>query len=79
MDESLSAERIKALETELAGALALQRAIQKGDWPHTMDAHVWATEFLKRFPNGGYDHADIMTWFANAIMAGYDRANLARP
>lgn len=65
---------------ELPGSLELALAVQKGEWPHTTDASVWAKEFLKRFPRPDtpndpfYDEADLIGWFANAIMAGYDHA-----
>lgn len=59
---------------ELPGSLELQMAVSKGEWPHTMDAQIWAEKFLEKFQNGGYDKADLIAWFANAIMAGYDRA-----
>ena len=56
------------------GMLKLQQAIKAGVWPHTMDAQIWARQFLLKFPSGGYDEADLVAWFANAIMAGYDTA-----
>ena len=39
------------------------------DLLHTMDARVWALEFYKRF---GGDEQLMLTWFANALMCGYD-------
>jgi len=54
------------------GMVALGLAVQAGQWPHTMDAMVWADEFCKRFPSISRD--DALGWFANAIMAGYDTA-----
>lgn len=41
----------------------------------TTDARIWALEFMKRFPGtakGSPDEADMIGWFANAIMAGVD-------
>jgi hypothetical protein len=35
------------------------------------DATVWASEFCKRFPQN--DEGTMLGWFANAIMAGYDK------
>lgn len=63
-------------KTELPGMLALSLAIQDGEWPHTMDAQVWADEFLKRYdPTGDFpNRGEMIGWFANAIMAGYDTA-----
>lgn len=38
------------------------------------DAHKWAEEFVRLFPNTVEE--DTMTgWFANAIMTGYDKAH----
>ena len=42
--------------------------------PDEVDAEVWATHFLKKFPNGGYDKGDLLAWFAGMIMAGHDTA-----
>jgi hypothetical protein len=38
----------------------------------TADAHVWAAEYCRI--NAGADHATMLGWFANSIMAGYDLA-----
>lgn len=57
---------------ELPGMLAVAKGIAEQRWPHTMDAKVWADEFLKLNP--GSDHGLMLGWFANAIMAGYDTA-----
>ena len=62
---------------ELPGALALTLAVQKGEWPHTMDAQAWATAWmlqLKETPEIYKDEGAMIGWFANAIMAGYDSA-----
>ena len=59
----------------LPGSLALAKAIAEQKWPHTTDATVWASEFVKRFPGSGLSEDDMPGWFANAIMAGYDTAN----
>lgn len=40
----------------------------------TIDARVWAKEFCSRFGNETVDEALMITWFANAIMRGYDAA-----
>jgi len=45
--------------------------IPNSNWPNTIDAQEWATEFCKR--NSASDHGTILGWFANAIMAGYDK------
>jgi hypothetical protein len=44
----------------------------------TMDAKVWAAEFVKTFLNNpciAADEGTMIGWFANAIMAGFDEAN----
>lgn len=38
-----------------------------------LDATAWALEFTKRYPE--FDMDTAIAWFANAIMAGYDRKN----
>jgi hypothetical protein len=41
------------------------------------DAEVWAAAFVgatARTPEIAHDAETILTWFATAIMAGYDRA-----
>ena len=46
-------------------------------WPQTMDAVVWAKEFVEtatRIPSIATDEGTMISWFANAIMAGYDEA-----
>jgi hypothetical protein len=43
--------------------------------PFTIDARVWATEFVaivQQSPDIPTDLETMTTWFANAIMAGYD-------
>lgn len=64
--------------TELDGMAALNEAVREGKWPHTMDAQVWAKEFLHTAHKLGWqnmmDEGMLIGWFANAIMAGYDTA-----
>ena len=46
-------------------------------FPQTMDARVWAREWLKaikEYPSIPFDEGTMIGWFANAIMAGYDEA-----
>ena len=33
-------------EQELPGMLALAEGVNAGEWPHTMDAQVWAQKWL---------------------------------
>ncbi len=37
----------------------------------TMDARAWAAEFM-RVTGGTVDEPDMIVWFANAIMCGWD-------
>lgn len=39
-----------------------------------MDGQKWADAYIQIWPNGCSDHATMIGWFANAIMAGYDFA-----
>lgn len=44
-------------------------------WPETMDAVVWAKEFVemvKSKPSIATDEGVMISWFANAIMIGWD-------
>jgi hypothetical protein len=59
-------------DNEPDGMTALMLAVQAGEWPHTMDAAVWADKFCEQFPS--VNSEDAIGWFANAIMAGYDTA-----
>ena len=60
--------------SELDGMAALNDAVHRGEWPHTMDARVWAQKFTEHFQDKAYDEADLIGWLANAVMAGYDNA-----
>jgi hypothetical protein len=45
--------------------------------PQSIDARDWADEWLKTIalhPDIPTDRMTMVTWFANAIMAGYDAA-----
>lgn len=67
------------MSEELPGALALEIAIQKKEWPHTMDAKIWTKKWLetvKQKPEIALDEGVMLGWFANAIMAGWDAARL---
>ena len=66
-------------EQELTGMLALAEGVKAGEWPHTMDAQVWARKWLEITadkPEVATDEGAMIGWFANAIMAGYDTAML---
>ena len=64
-------------ETELPGMLVLAESVANQKWPHTVDARVWAKEWIahiKANPSIATDEDCMIGWFANAIMAGYDTA-----
>ena len=64
---------------DLPGGLALHLAVERGEWPHTLDASVWAERFAEAVaadPTMASDRGTMIAWFANAIMAGYDTAML---
>jgi hypothetical protein len=45
--------------------------------PHSFDAQAWADSFVahvRQNPAIATDEATMLTWFTNAIMAGYDHA-----
>lgn len=45
--------------------------------PNTIDARVWAKEFIKtvkKYPDIPTDMETMVGWFANAIMAGVDES-----
>ena len=51
--------------------------LEPGKLLSTMDAKVWADEFMEtkaRLGEKEFDHAMMLAWFANAIMAGFDEA-----
>lgn len=44
------------------------------DWPTpSFDARDWAQAFLAKHPNCGLGEGDMIGWFANALMRGYDQ------
>ena len=47
------------------------------EWPQTFDAQIWAKEFIKRSSKDSdiaIDEGCMISWFANAIMVGYDKS-----
>jgi hypothetical protein len=45
---------------------------ERADWPlPSFDARDWAAAFVKTFPNTVPEDV-MLTWFANALMRGYD-------
>jgi hypothetical protein len=66
----------KSEDNEPDGMVALAIGVAEQRWPHTMDAQVWADEWLKQLektPWMASNRESMIGWFANAIMAGYDR------
>lgn len=54
--------------------------MEENSWAQSMDAVVWAQKFMEYKKRMRWTHADIdeslmTSWFANAIMAGYDEAS----
>ena len=72
-----------ATDDEPDGMLAYQLAIRNPDrsdpnWPlPSFDARDWAKAFVETAAKNGHpgiDEAWMLTWFANALMRGYDEA-----
>lgn len=62
---------------ELDGMAKLVEQVRNQTWPHTTDAQVWADEWLKTIaahPGVATDRGAMISWFSNAIMAGWDTA-----
>lgn len=78
VEEAIAIENEESIEDEeLPGMLALFEKVSKQEWPHTMDASIWADkwfETLQKHPEIHKDKGTMIGWFANAIMAGYDTA-----
>lgn len=55
------------------------RHMEDNPWERSVDAVVWAQKFVEYKKRYRWTHSEIdedlmTTWFANAIMAGYDEA-----
>lgn len=55
------------------------RQMEEDSWANSMDALVWAQKFVEYKKRNRWTHSEIdvdlmTTWFARAIMAGYDEA-----
>lgn len=73
------AEAAKDLASKISADEAPVIATTKPDINHllsTMDAKMWADEFVKL--NTASDHGTMLTWFACAIMTGFDEAHRRR-
>jgi hypothetical protein len=69
------------MKEELDGMAKLTDQVIEQTWPHTMDALVWTSEWMKELeknPDMPRDTGGMIGWFANAIMAGYDTAMMKR-
>lgn len=71
------------MDKELDGMLAYTDAIHNPrrddpNWPlPSFDAKDWAAAFCETISDGREIDVDFMiTWFANALMRGYDEANM---
>lgn len=76
LSESVRGQHTQSIEpSPLAKGITIHGPKPTGFDFGTMDATVWAREFVARF---GGDEELMRAWFANAIMAGYDEANRRR-
>lgn len=76
-DPSSAPADSEAKDDELPGMLALAQGVAEQRWPHTIDAVIWAREWMKQIAAHPFiprDEGCMIGWFANAIMAGYDTA-----
>lgn len=69
----------ETVETETRGAVSSTALLGDDNKPitHTMDARTWAKDWLKTIaehPGIHTDEGTMISWFANAIMDGYDEA-----
>lgn len=65
--------------SELPGMLQVAINVAEQRWPHTIDAAEWAKEWARIYaekPQIAADEGTMIAWFANAIMAGYDTAEM---
>jgi len=70
--------KIPQLETnEKDGMPAIFQGVKDQVFPHTVDARIWAKEWMKmqNKQDIASDEGAMIGWFANAIMAGYDTAS----
>lgn len=71
---------VKSMSSEeLPGALQAAVNTKKQIWPLTIDAEEWARQWMKHIaenPAIATDEGCMVGWFANAIMAGYDTAQM---
>lgn len=72
MDKSIEELLIEELQERV-------KHMEENVWMQSLDAVVWAQKFMEYKKRMRWTHADIdeglmTTWFANAIMAGYDEA-----
>ncbi len=66
------------MDNELDGMAALTQGVENQTFPHTIDAQIWAKEWMKTIkehPSIPTDEGAMIGWFANAIMAGVDTSN----
>jgi len=75
----MEAGKTETPDDELPGSLRAALGVARQEFPHTVDAKVWAekwAEALERNPAMAADRGTVLAWFANSIMAGFDTANL---
>jgi hypothetical protein len=62
---------------DLPGMLTVVEGTREQRWPHTMDAQVWVEKWRElKGAERATDDGAMIGWFANAIMAGFDTANM---
>lgn len=58
--------------------IPLEKELSKSELPQSFDAQDWVNEWretLRSAPTISWDDATMLTWFSNAIMAGFDEAS----
>lgn len=63
--------------SELDGMAALSEGVAAQRWPHCMAATEWVKQWMAlKKPDTADDEGAMLSWFANAIMAGHDTASM---
>jgi len=58
------------------GMARLVKRVEYQVWPCTDAAEVWVEAFCREHPE--VDREEMLGWFANAMMAGYEAAEIHR-
>lgn len=71
----------EGVHLSLVGELEdMKKYMDENSWAQSMDASLWAAKFLETMKTQKWKKKDIdeslmLSWFACAIMAGYDEAS----